>query len=323
MEMMDILKPVLPSMLEVEERLTTDLASKHEKIAEIILHVSRYKGKRFRPALLLLSAQSCGKLVPQHLDLAVVVELVHIATLIHDDVIDEATVRRHVPSVNSIWGREISILLGDYIWSRGFTILASMDSQLSTYIMSQTVNIMCEGELIQLQRRYDLNLSEEDYMDIIERKTASLCATSCRLGAMFAGANRKLQEALTRYGLKVGLAFQIVDDCLDIVGTEDEMGKSLSTDIQKGKLTLPLIKLVGNLPEASRQSTCAWIFQNFNPQNKASVLELFSEHEAVEYSLNKARHYVEEAKEEISILPESEFKTSLLQLADYVVSRNR
>lgn len=160
-------------------------------------------------------------------------------------------------------------------------------------------------------------------MDIIERKTASLCATSCRLGAMFAGANRKLQEALTRYGLKVGLAFQIVDDCLDIVGTEDEMGKSLSTDMQKGKLTLPLIKLVENLPEASRKSTCTWIFQNFTTQNRAGVLELFSKHEAVEYSLNKARHYVEEAKEEISILPESEYKTSLLQLADHVVSRNR
>lgn len=323
MDMIEILKPVLPSMLEVEERLTTDLSTRHEKIAEIILHVSRFKGKRFRPVLLLLSAQSCGKLVPQHLDLAVVVELVHIATLIHDDVIDEATVRRHVPSVNSIWGREISILLGDYIWSRGFTILASMDSQLSTYIMSQTVNIMCEGELIQLQRRYDLNLSEEDYMDIIEKKTASLCATSCRLGAMFAGANRKIQEALTRYGLKVGLAFQIVDDCLDIVGTEDEMGKSLSTDIKKGKLTLPLIKLVGSLPETSRKNTCTWIFQNFTTQDRASVLELFSEYEAVEYSFNKARRYAEEAKEEISILPDSEYKTSLLRLADYVVSRNR
>jgi octaprenyl-diphosphate synthase len=323
MDMMDILRPVLPSMLEVEDQLTTDLATKHEKIAEIILHVSRFRGKRFRPALLLLSAQSCGKLVPQHLDLAVVVELVHIATLIHDDVIDEATVRRYVPSVNSIWGREISILLGDYIWSRGFTILASMDSQLSTYIMSQTVNVMCEGELIQLQRRYDLTLTEEEYIDILERKTASLCATSCRLGAMFAGANRKLQESLTRYGLKVGLAFQIVDDCLDIIGTEDEVGKSLSTDIQKGKLTLPLIKLVGNLPEASRKSTCTWIFQNFNPQNRANVLELFSEHEAVEYSLNRAHHYVEEAKEELHILPESEYKTALLNLADYVVDRNR
>src|SRR3972149_2751295 len=258
MDMLDIVKPVLPSMLEVEERLTTDLSSKHEKIAEIILHVSRYKGKRFRPALLLLSAQSCGRLGPQHLDPAVVGELVHIATLIHDDIIDEATVRRHVSSVNSIWGREISILLGDYIWSRGFTILASMDSQIATYIMSQTVNVMCEGELIQLLRRYDLNLTEQEYLDIIERKTASLFATSCRLGAMFAGANRKMQEALTSYGLKVGMAFQIVDDCLDIIGSEDEMGKSLSSDLKKGKLTLPIIRLVGNLPEARRESTGSW-----------------------------------------------------------------
>lgn len=322
MDMLEILRPILPSMAEVERRLYTDLASQHEKVAELILHVSKLKGKRFRPALLLFSGQACGKITPHHMDLAVVVEMVHIATLIHDDIIDEAVMRRHVESVNSKWGREISILLGDYIWSRGFTILASMDSQLATYIMSQTVNILCEGELIQLQRRYDPELTEEDYMDIIERKTASLCATSCRLGAMFAGANRRHQEALTRYGLKLGLAFQIVDDCLDIIGSEEETGKSLSSDMQKGKLTLPLIRLVGNLPKDSRESTCAWLFQNSSPQNRSAVMELLTEHDAVEYALKKARYFTEEAKEEVAFLPDSPYKTALLELADYVVSRN-
>lgn len=323
MDILEIMSPILPSMQEVESRLYTDLASQQKKMGELILHVSRYKGKRFRPALLLFSGKTCGKITPQHMDLAVVVELVHIATLIHDDIIDEATMRRHVESINSRWGREISILLGDYIWSRGFTILASMDSQLATYIMSQTVNIMCEGELIQLQSRYDLELTEADYLDIIERKTASLCATSCRLGAMFAGANRRLQEALTRYGLKIGMAFQIIDDCLDIVGSEEDMGKSLSSDIQKGKLTLPLIRLVGALPKARRESTYAWISQNFNHENRGNVLELLTEHDAVEYSINKARSFAQEAKEELSILPDSQHKTALMDLADYVVSRNR
>lgn len=317
------LKPIYPSMEEVEKRLYTDLAIHNKDVGEIILHVSKFKGKRVRPAILLLSGKICGKIAPQHMDLAVVAELVHIATLIHDDVIDDATMRRHVDSVNAKWGREISILLGDYIWSRGFTILASMDSQIATYIMSQTVNIMCEGELIQLLRRYDLNLTENEYLDIIERKTASLFATSCRLGAMFAGANRKTQETLTGYGLKVGMAFQIVDDCLDIIGSEDEMGKSLSSDLKKGKLTLPIIRLVGNLPEARRESTCNWIFQNFSDQNRGTVLELLTEHEAVEYAMNKARHYVQEAKDCLSSLPESESKTALLDLADYVVDRTK
>ncbi|MEE9583984.1 MAG: polyprenyl synthetase family protein [Candidatus Brocadiales bacterium] len=323
MDVAESLKPIYPSLMKVEKRLYTDLTAKNKDVGEILLHVSRFKGKRFRPAVLLLSGKVCGKIAPQHIDLAVVAELVHIATLIHDDVIDEATMRRHVESVNMKWGREISILLGDYIWSRGFTILASMDSQIATYIMSQTVNIMCEGELIQLIRRYDLSLTEEEYLDILDRKTARLFATSCRLGAMFAGANRKMQETLTDYGLKVGMAFQIVDDCLDIIGSEDEMGKSLSSDLKKGKLTLPMIRLAGDLPEARRESTCNWIFQNFSDQNRGSVLELFTEHDAVEYSMNKARTYVQEAKEAIFSLPESESKTALLDLADTVVSRTR
>ncbi|MHC4196837.1 MAG: polyprenyl synthetase family protein [Planctomycetota bacterium] len=323
MDFSEMLKPVYPSMVEIEKRLYTDLAAKNKDVGEIILHVSRFKGKRFRPAVLLLSGKACGKVVPQHIDLAVVAELIHIATLIHDDIIDDATMRRHVESVNMKWGREISILLGDYIWSRGFTILASMDSQIATYIMSQTVNIMCEGELIQLLRRYDLNLTEEEYLDILERKTAKLFATSCRLGAMFAGANRKMQEAVTGYGMKVGMAFQIVDDCLDIIGSEEEMGKSLTSDIKKGKLTLPIIHLAGNLPEARRESTCNWIFQNFSEQTRGEVLELLTEHDAVEYSMNRARKYVEDAKEDIAPLPESESKTAMLDLADSVISRKK
>ena len=323
MDVTETLKPIYSSMMEVEKRLYTDLAAKNKEVGEIILHVSKFKGKRFRPAILLLSGKACGKTVPQHMDLAVVAELIHIATLIHDDVIDEATMRRHVESVYMKWGREISILLGDYIWSRGFTILASMDSQIATYIMSQTVNVMCEGELIQLLRRYDLNLTEQEYLDIIERKTASLFATSCRLGAMFAGANRKMQEALTSYGLKVGMAFQIVDDCLDIIGSEDEMGKSLSSDLKKGKLTLPIIRLVGNLPEARRESTGSWILQNFNDQNRSAVLDLLTECDAVKYPINKARLYAQEAKNYISSLPESGSKTALFDLADSVVNRNK
>ncbi len=323
MDVAKTLNPINSSMEEVEKRLFSDLAANNKEVGEIILHVSKLRGKRFRPAVLLLSGKVCGKIAPQHLDLAVVAELIHIATLIHDDVIDEATMRRHVETVDAKWGREISILLGDYIWSRGFTILASMDSQIATYIMSQTVNIMCEGELVQLIRRYDLSLTEDEYLDIIERKTATLFATSCRLGAMFAGANRNMQEMLSRYGLKIGMAFQIVDDCLDIVGCEDEMGKSLSSDLKKGKLTLPIIRLAGHLPEARRESTCSWIFENFNDQNRSAVMDILTEHDAVEYAMNRANVYVREAQDEISSLPESESKTALMELADAVVSRTK
>jgi octaprenyl-diphosphate synthase len=321
MKIAELLKPIEEQLIEVEDRICRDLSSESEEMGELILHMSNFKGKRLRPALLLLSGKCLGKLTPQHMDLATVVELVHIATLIHDDVIDDATVRRHAPSVNSKWGREISILFGDYIFSRAFTTLSSLDSHVASTIMSQTVNVMCEGELVQLLRRYDIELSEEEYIDIIERKTAALCASCCRLGSIFAGANRSVSEALGNFGLRIGTAFQIVDDCLDIIGNENRIGKSLYSDSKNGKLTLPLIRLVNILPENRRENTCELIFQSTLTDNRGAVVELLSEHDAVEYALETARQLVEKGKDAISLIPDSEYKTALLGLADYVVSR--
>jgi len=308
---------------KVETQFHKELKPESNSLADLIAHISKYKGKRLRPALVLLSGKCIGELVPQHIDLAVVVEMVHTATLVHDDIIDEASIRRHVETVNSKWGREISILFGDYLFSRGFTILSALDSQVATLLLSQTVNIMSEGELIQLQRRYDMELSENDYFDIIERKTASLCAASCRLGATFAGANRKISDMLYNYGLKIGIAFQIVDDCLDIMGTEEEIGKSLNSDIQKGKLTLPLIRLVNQLPRNKLETTKALIFQHSEKENKNSILELLTEHDAVEYAFNTAKNIVKQAQEEIAPLPDSKYKTALLELADFIVTRRQ
>ena len=308
---------------KVETQFHKELKPESNSLADLIAHISKYKGKRLRPALVLLSGKCIGELVPQHIDLAVVVEMVHTATLVHDDIIDEASIRRHVETVNSKWGREISILFGDYLFSRGFTILSALDSQVATLLLSQTVNIMSEGELIQLQRRYDMELSENDYFDIIERKTASLCAASCRLGATFAGANRKISDMLYNYGLKIGIAFQIVDDCLDIMGAEEEIGKTLNTDIQKGKLTLPLIRLVNQLPRNKLETTKALIFQHSEKENKNSILELLTEHDAVEYAFNTAKNIVKQAQEEIAPLPDSKYKTALLELADFIVTRRQ
>lgn len=321
MEPVSIFDSIQGLMDDVEVRFKKELQPKSNYLAELVIHISKYKGKRLRPALVLLAGKCVGETGPQHIDLAVVVEMVHTATLVHDDIIDEAAMRRHVESVNSKWGREVSILFGDYLFSRGFTILSALDSQVATLLLSQTVNIMSEGELIQLQRRYDIGLSESDYFDIIERKTASLCAASCRLGAVFAGANRKVADMLSNYGLKIGIAFQIVDDCLDVMGSEDEIGKSLNTDIQKGKLTLPLIRLVNKLPSNKLEKTKELIFQHTAKESKNSILDLLTEHDAVEYAFNTAKKIVREAQEEIAPLPDSQYKTALIELADYIVSR--
>lgn len=321
MEPVGIFDSIKTLMDEVETRFHKELQPSNNSLADLIIHISKYKGKRLRPALVLLSGKCAGNVVPQHVDIAVVVEMVHTATLVHDDIIDEAAMRRHVESINSKWGREISILFGDYLFSRGFTILSSLDSQIATLLLSQTVNVMSEGELIQLQRRYDIGLNENDYFDIIERKTASLCAASCRLGAVFAGANRKVSEMLSTYGLKIGMAFQIVDDCLDVMGTEEEIGKSLNTDIQKGKLTLPLIRLVNQLPKNKLESTRELIFQHDAKETKSAIMELLTEHDAVEYAFTTAKNMVKQAQEEIAPLPESQYKMALMELADYIVTR--
>ena len=318
-----ILEPLKDQMREVEERLYSDLSPADKRLSDLVFHVSKIKGKRFRPALLLLSGQCSGGLMPQHIDLAVVVELIHTATLVHDDIIDEAVVRRHIDTMNTKWGSKISILFGDYLFSRAYTILSALDSQMATIIMSQTINILCEGEMVQLLRCYDAEVTESEYLSIIERKTASLCAASCKLGAISSGANKKQTEALTNYGSKIGMAFQIIDDCLDVMGKEEEMGKPMNLDTQSGKLTLPFIRLVNKLPTDRKESTLELIFQNNSKDSKAAIADLLEEHEAVDYAYDTARQLVKKAQDELSVIPDSIYKTSLLELGDYVVSRDR
>lgn len=319
----DILSPIRDLLGKFEKRFYEELSSSQPEITDLVVHVSKFKGKRLRPALLFLCGKCMGNVSPKHIDLAIVVEMIHTATLVHDDIIDEASVRRHVPSMNAEWGREISILFGDYLFSRGFMILSRLDSQLATMLLSQTVNVLCEGELAQLQQRYNKKMSESEYFNIIEKKTASLCASSCRLGAHFANANKNITESFTKFGLKLGLAFQIIDDCLDIIGSEDEVGKTLNTDVKKGKLTLPFIRLVDSLPENRKNDTYELIYKSQNEQSNGDVLELLTEHDAFEYSYNVAKNLVDEALDEISFVPNSESKTALINLANYVVARKK
>ena len=323
MSMEVILEPLKDQMREVEERICSDLSPADKRLSDLVYHISKIHGKRLRPALLLLSGQCSGGLIPQHIDLAVVVELIHTATLVHDDIIDEAVVRRHIETMNTKWGSKISILFGDYLFSRAYTILSALDSQVSTLIMSQTINILCEGEMVQLLRCYDAEVTESEYLSIIEKKTASLCAASCKLGAISSGANKWQTEALTNYGSKIGMAFQIIDDCLDVMGKEEEMGKPVNLDAQGGKLTLPFIRLVDKLPTDRRESTLELIFQNNCKDSKAAIVDLLEEHDAVDYAYDTARELIKKAQEELSVIPDSAYKTSLLELGDYVVSRDR
>src|SRR5437588_839213 len=239
--------PIAQDLEQVERILAETLDNPRGCVARLVEHLHNYRGKRLRSALLLLVAQACGRVTPVHHTLAAVVELIHTATLVHDDVLDGAVVRRHVATINAGWGNQTSILLGDFLFTHAFHLASSVDAQ-ACRLIGEATNRVCEGELQQSSERGNLALSEEEYFDIIDGKTAELTACCCRLGALYSGAAPPVVERLGRYGRWLGLAFQIADDLLDLVGEERTTGKSLGTDVEQQKLTLLLIRLLGQAP---------------------------------------------------------------------------
>src|SRR5437773_9683598 len=216
---------IAPQLAVVEKQFLAELRSDINCVNTLVKHVSRFRGKMLRPTLVLLSAKACGELSDSHIVLATVVEMVHMATLVNDDVLDEAELRRKGATINHLRGNEAAVLLGDYLISHSYHLCSSLDSQLASRIIARTTNQVCEGELLQIDNRNTFDLSEETYLKIITRKTAILCSTCCLLGAKFAGASDELAGRLETFGLSVGIAFQIQDDLLDIVGDARTVGK--------------------------------------------------------------------------------------------------
>ncbi|MBI4834128.1 MAG: polyprenyl synthetase family protein [Planctomycetes bacterium] len=216
---------------------------------KLYLYQEKVRGKRLRPVLLFLSARVSGRIKPIHFDLALIVELIHNATLMHDDVLDDARLRRYLPTINQKWGNEMAILYGDLIFSNAFKTCADIQSTEVVKVIAETVGQICHGELVHTERRFDSSLTEKDYLRIIREKTATLFATSCYLGSAFASGNKKHHLALKNYGLNFGMAYQILDDYLDFTATEKSIGKTVGTDLAKGKITLPLMRLMKRFPK--------------------------------------------------------------------------
>lgn len=230
-------------LAEAEAIYDRELASGNSYIADILSHTRRFRGKRLRPMLLLLAAEAAGGIRDDHAVLAAVVEMIHTATLVHDDVLDEADLRRHVATVNARWNNSTSVLFGDYLFTHAFHLAATVDAR-ACRLIGRATNIVCEGELTQVRQGGNLDLSEQEYLQIVEAKTGELCAVAGRLGGCYSGADLAACDALDRYGRRLGIAFQIADDVLDLTGTESGTGKSLGSDLRQRKLTLPLIRLI-------------------------------------------------------------------------------
>jgi octaprenyl-diphosphate synthase len=312
--------PIRTELDEVERRLANILGSNHPQVDEIIRYGIRLSGKRLRPSLLLLSGKAVGELCEDHVVLGAVLEMIHTATLVHDDVLDEASLRRHVDTVNARWNNETSVLLGDFLFTQAFYLASSLESTLACRTIGQSTNIVCEGELRQTATRGDLELSEEDYFAIIDAKTAELCACCCQLGAAFADGSPEAVRRITSFGRNLGLAFQIADDLLDLLGQENETGKSLGTDVAKRKMTLPLIHARDGLSGAERAEFLELVGQA-DEIGPGSLLARLEELGSLDYASERAKQHSDRAQDDLADLPESTAKDSLLAMATFVVAR--
>lgn len=306
-------------LLEAERLFVRALASPRSCVERLIQRLDGYRGKRLRPALLLLTAKACGSVVPAHHTLAAVVEMIHTATLVHDDVLDDATIRRHRPTVNVEYGNRSSILLGDFLFTHAFHLASSVDARACALIGHAT-NRVCEGELQQNVESGNLDLTEEAYLDIVDGKTAELTSCCCRLGALYSGADETVVEALSRYGRWLGVAFQIADDVLDLTGEERTAGKSLGTDLQKQKLTLPLIRLLADAP-AGQAGVLRQLLNSPGNHKREALLPHLVDNGAITYAGCRAEEFAGRARAELSCLPSTEFRTILERLTERVVHR--
>lgn len=313
--------PIAPDLDEVERILNRTLASSRPGVDRLLAHLAHYKGKRLRPTLLLLTAHACGNVNASHHCLAAVVEMIHTATLVHDDVLDGASVRRHVPTASALFGNQASILLGDYLFTHAFHLSSTLGDVRACRIIGEATNRVCAGELHQITRRGDLDLSEEEYLDIIDGKTAELTACCAKLGALFADMPPEVVERLEHFGRSLGLAFQIADDLLDLVGEETLAGKSLGTDLEQQKLTLPLIHFLHSAPAEKKQ----WLRSMLGSAGKNKRLTLLPELASagsLDYARQKAEAFAAAAVRALDCLPPSESRAILEALADRVVHRD-
>ena len=301
----------------IRQRLYSDVVLIRQ-VAEYIIHSG---GKRLRPALVLFSAGALGYQGTRHHELAAVVEFIHTATLLHDDVVDESDLRRGNKTANAMFGNAASVLVGDFLYSRAFQMMVGVDNMRVRQVLADATNIISEGEVLQLLNVRNADVGVDDYMRVINYKTAKLFEAASRLGAILGGADDELETRLAAFGMHLGTAFQIIDDVLDYSADEADTGKHLGDDLAEGKPTLPLIHVMqhGNPEQAALVRNA---IENGGRDDFAAVLAAIQATGALEAARKVARAEADRAIDAISVLPPSIFKNSLLQLSDFAVARN-
>ena len=300
-------------LYSVEERIRQQARAFDPAVEGYVAYAIESHGKRLRPALALLAGGATGNICPSHFDLAVIVELIHAATLVHDDILDGADKRRGQPTVNAKWGNAISVLLGDCLFAHALKLSASFPNGEVSRRIAHAASDVCSGEIIQTQRRFDLKLSVPDYYKIIEMKTAALFAAACELGAFVNEASPEVISALRTFGLRLGTAYQIYDDVLDLAGDEAKAGKTLGSDLRKGKLTLPILHLLQNSNAAERHQISE-IILNGEENAILALADKAIAAGAVKSAINTGRKMLREASAQLEIVPANKYREALADL---------
>jgi octaprenyl-diphosphate synthase len=317
-------------LLQVEHHIRESLCWEKENfksdtpyVEAVASHLFNSGGKRFRPLLMILASWLCGDTSRRRIILAGVVEFIHTATLLHDDVIDDAHIRRGKKAPRMIWGNQASILVGDYLYTQALCQALSLKSPEINETLANATRRMAKGELLQLSRNGDVNISEKDYLEIIGYKTAALMAATCRLGAILGNAPEEKQEALQHFGWLMGMSFQLADDTLDYVADSDRLGKSLGKDLQEGKITLPLLHLLRQCKDDDLQQIRDILTsEKRTEKDLALILRLLHQNDSLSYALSLARDYSTQARESLTLFENSPPYQALLTLTDYVVNRD-
>jgi len=317
-----LIKTVMAEQMKlVDQEIINQLSSDVVLINQIGHHIISSGGKRLRPMLLVLSANALNYQGQHHISLAAVIEFIHTATLLHDDVVDESDLRRGKETANALWGNAASVLVGDFLYSRSFEMMVAVNNIRVMDILSHSTNAISEGEVLQLLNINNPDTDEAQYLKVIHRKTAKLFEAGTRLGAVLAGATNEVEEAVANYGIHLGNAFQIMDDMLDYTANQEELGKNLGDDLAEGKPTLPLIHAMEHGNQQQIQFIRDAIKQG-NREAHADVLKIINETGSLEYTAQFAAKQAELAIAAIEILEDSTYKETMKQLALFSIQRN-
>jgi len=323
MQIQDVFSAYRDDLQQVEQCINDNVISEIKLIPEVSHHLIDSGGKRFRPLLLLICARLSGYQGHHHFPMATVMEFIHTATLLHDDVIDEASIRRGKDSANRVFGNSVSILVGDFLCFKAFMLMSGIGNNDIFRLVSKMGNIMSEGEVFQLTKCGDVNITEDEYLNIIEKKTAVLISASCAAGAILGGASPEQVEALAGFGRNAGMAFQITDDILDYAAPGKEFGKSIGKDLEEGKITLPLILALRQCADDEKNMISEIIIRKKASQKAVrDVQKLIKKYNGIGSSLQIASGYIRNAQSQLNSFRDCPARDHLNTVAGYILSRN-